>query len=581
MRRAVSVLVVGCALAASAGAAAPAAASAAAPGARAVRADFSITGILGSLCGVAGDSPGPVGVLGKVCSGASKGSGALSAGGKLLGGIVGGGGGGVARTALTAAGLAAIGLWAAHGAQAALREAAHVIGSVTDPQLRSTWFSATYWRVAGLAALLTVPFLFAASIQALIRTDLALLVRAAFGYLPLAMLAVSIAAPVTMLLLAASDQMSSAVSATAGDGGGRFLTLLGGSAASLGGFAGSTFLALFLGVVIVGAATALTLELLLREAAVYVVVLMLPLAFAAMVWPARRVWAVRLVELLVALILSKFVIVAVLTLAEGALGQLGSDGIGTVLAGMTLLLLATFSPWVLLKLIPFAEVGAGIGGALSGERDRFTRFATSAGGFESMLVRSDAEPVDRQLPALPDGQPPSPADDGHGHGHPGFGPDAAPPGGGTPGGGGVPGGGAPGGEGVPGGGTPDGGGTSGGGAPSGQDRAADPQPSRVAAAGAELRSYLAPYADDGLPLGPREVPALASGGAVAPEGTVQPAGAESPVAPAIATEQTRMPDPAPGPVRDPQIGEDEHGQAGHGEDADPLPQSQPADGGVL
>ena len=57
----------------------------------------------------------------------------------------------------------------------------------------------------------------------------------------------------------------------------------------------------------------------MREAAVYVVVLMLPLAFAALVWPARRIWAVRAVELLVALILSKFAIVAVLSLGGAAI----------------------------------------------------------------------------------------------------------------------------------------------------------------------------------------------------------------------------------------------------------------------
>ena len=80
-------------------------------------------------------------------------------------------------------------------------------------------------------------------------------------------------------------------------------------------------------------ALVLWLELLMREAAVYVVVLMLPLAFAAMVWPARRVWAIRAVELLVALILSKFAIVAVLTLGGAALGQSPFGGISSMLAG--------------------------------------------------------------------------------------------------------------------------------------------------------------------------------------------------------------------------------------------------------
>ncbi|HWF52973.1 MAG TPA: hypothetical protein VG223_00025 [Solirubrobacteraceae bacterium] len=329
-------------------------------------------------------------ILGRGCDVATHPGAIAGAGKKLLGGHVGGavgellgdGGGTVAKKVAATATFAAITAWAAHGAAGALKEAATVIGRTTEPQLSSTWFSSTYWRVAGLAALLTLPFLFAAAVQALVRSEPLLLARAAFGYLPAALLLVSITAPLTMLLLAASDEMSSVVSAAAGHGAGRFLTQFGAvtTGVSLLSTGGSTFLALFAAVVIVTAGMALSLELLLREAAVYVIVLMLPLAFAAMVWPARRVWAVRAVELLVALILSKFVIVAVLALASGALGELGGDGVGTVFAGEALLLLATFSPWVLMRLLPLAEVAAGAGGALRGEYARARAGAEQAAG---------------------------------------------------------------------------------------------------------------------------------------------------------------------------------------------------------
>ena len=193
-----------------------------------------------------------------------------------------------------------------------------MIGTATAPNLQSTWFSSTYWRVAALAAMLTLPFLFAAAVQALARSDLALLAKAVFGYLPLSLLGVSLAAPLTMLLLAATDQMSAAVAATAANSGAQFLdkaALVAGGASAI---QGSPFFAVVIGLFAVMAALALAVELLIRAAAVYVVVLMLPLAFAAMVWPARRIWAVRMVELLVSLILSKFVIVAVLSLAAAA-----------------------------------------------------------------------------------------------------------------------------------------------------------------------------------------------------------------------------------------------------------------------
>ncbi len=123
----------------------------------------------------------------------------------------------------------------------------------------------------------------------------------------------------TMLLLAASDEMSAIVSSASGHAGGSFLAHAGLAAGSIAAAAISPFVAFFVAVLTVAATVTLWLELLIREAAVYVIVLMLPLFFAALVWPARRIWAIRAVELLVALILSKFAIVAVLALGGAAL----------------------------------------------------------------------------------------------------------------------------------------------------------------------------------------------------------------------------------------------------------------------
>jgi hypothetical protein len=97
-----------------------------------------------------------------------------------------------------------------------------------------------------------------------------------------------------------------------------------------------------------------------------VAVLFLPLALATMVWPAVSHWCRRLADTLVALILSKLVIAAVLALAVGALagglgvGATGSDGGGfaAVVSGIALLIIATLSPFTLLRLIPAVEAGA-------------------------------------------------------------------------------------------------------------------------------------------------------------------------------------------------------------------------------
>jgi hypothetical protein len=85
---------------------------------------------------------------------------------------------------------------------------------------------------------------------------------------------------------------------------------------------------------------------------------------------------------LVAIILSKFVIVAVMALAAAALGEPASEvaaegeggGFGVVLAGASMLALAALAPYVLLRLIPVFEAG------LSGDLEGTYRRPTAAVG---------------------------------------------------------------------------------------------------------------------------------------------------------------------------------------------------------
>ncbi|HWF26430.1 MAG TPA: hypothetical protein VG275_13325, partial [Solirubrobacteraceae bacterium] len=278
------------------------------------------------------------------------------------------------RKASSALGLGALVTWVLGGAAFALHETATLLGKTTNPELGAAWFSSTYLHMAAIATLLTLPFLFAAAVQALMRSDLAMLVRAAFGYLPLAMLAIGIAAPLTTLLLAASDGVSGTIEQAAGGQGTDFLfrasVILGG----LSAVARSPFVAFLLGFFIAAGALMLWLELVLREVAVYVVVLTLPLVFAAFVWPARRIWAIRAVELLVALILAKLAIVSVLALGAGALDHAThTASIISLLAGMALVTLGAFAPWVLVKLMPLGELAAAAAGPLRGHLDEGRR----------------------------------------------------------------------------------------------------------------------------------------------------------------------------------------------------------------
>jgi hypothetical protein len=321
-------------------------------------------GVGGTVCSLTGWVSG---LAAKLCTVATHAGRVLNAGKKLAGGHVGGAigalTGSASKTVARAAGVAAITAGVIGGAQYALELTVKAVGASTNPNLGAVWFSASYWRMAAVAALLTVPFLIAAAIQAMLRSDLSLLLRSAFGYLPLGMLAVGIAAPLTGLLLAGSDEMSTIVSSASGHAGASFLDHVGALGGIVSAASGTVFVSFFIALFTIAAAITLWLELLIRQAAVYVIVLMLPLFFAAMVWPARRIWAARAVELLIALILAKFAIVAVLGLGGAALGHALIPGIGSFLAGTTLVLLAAFSPWAMLRLLPLHELaGAAVGG---------------------------------------------------------------------------------------------------------------------------------------------------------------------------------------------------------------------------
>jgi hypothetical protein len=127
----------------------------------------------------------------------------------------------------------------------------------------------------------------------------------------------------------------------------------------------------------------LWIQLLIRSAAIYVCVFFLPLVLAGLVWPATARWTKRLVETLIALILSKFVIVSIISLAVAAMGrplsESGGGGVGTVVGGASLLLLAAFSPFALFKLIPLAETSSI--GHLEGMERRPAHAMQGGGGF--------------------------------------------------------------------------------------------------------------------------------------------------------------------------------------------------------
>jgi hypothetical protein len=126
------------------------------------------------------------------------------------------------------------------------------------------------------------------------------------------------------------------------------------------------------------------LELVLREAAIYVAVAFLPLTFAAMVWERTAHWCRRLTEWLAALILAKFTIACAFAVAVAALGNArgAGGGVTALLAGCAVLLVAAVTPWALLQLIPM-----GTDAVLRRDHVRNATRATPGVGTATVLAR--------------------------------------------------------------------------------------------------------------------------------------------------------------------------------------------------
>jgi hypothetical protein len=285
-----------------------------------------------------------------------------------------------------------VGTWIAAGAATLLGRVADVITETTAVDLNAGWFKKQFDVLRAMAVFVLLPMLLAAAISAIIRQDPGRLLRAVLVYVPLAVLGTALGIELVGRALQVTDLLSNQVASSLGNntetalrGLGHSLVTLPPSGPSSGGFV------VTIGALVLAFGSLLVwLELLVRAAAIYVAVVFLPLVLSGLVWPTTARWTRRLVEVLVALILSKFIIVTVLSLAAGALAHPSDNGdaINGVLAGAALLLVAAFAPFVLLRLVPIVE--AGVIGHLEGIERRPVAAGTAAASQATTLAMGAA-----------------------------------------------------------------------------------------------------------------------------------------------------------------------------------------------
>ncbi|HEX8134325.1 MAG TPA: hypothetical protein VF880_12970 [Actinomycetes bacterium] len=270
-----------------------------------------------------------------------------------------------------------------------------LVTTTTSPNVVTAgWFTSQYRVMLALAVIIALPILLVSVAQSIVRADGMQAIRSAFVYLPLAAILSAVGPAMAQILINVSDWMSAALSNNASADAQKFLADAGGSLAALGAGtlnpAAPVFGVMLGALIVVLGALSIWLELLLRAAAIYISVLFLPLALAAMIWPAGWRWCRRLIEFLIAIIFAKVFIVAIVNLAAAGLARGGlGDKFEGVLAGGALLLMAAFTPIALLKLIPLAEAAVVTAGhqraALRQATQGATALTTSSSVVSSMI----------------------------------------------------------------------------------------------------------------------------------------------------------------------------------------------------
>lgn len=218
-------------------------------------------------------------------------------------------------------------------------------------------FLTAFHEVVLLGAALVLPFLLLAVVQAVVRQDLGLLLRAAFVRLPVALIFGATAAQLVGVVSGVTDELCNALVA---HGGPSLHQLVSSLADALTGSAaqapGPGFAEVVLALVTMAVSLLLWVELIVRAAAIQVAALFLPLALAGLLWSATASWARRLGETLVALVVAKLVIVGVLVLAASTAVE--GTGLSAIGWGLAFLLLAVLSPFAVLRLVPLVDAGA-------------------------------------------------------------------------------------------------------------------------------------------------------------------------------------------------------------------------------
>lgn len=249
----------------------------------------------------------------------------------------------------------------------------------TDPNVQADWFitgNGPYATTVSIGASLLLLFVLAGIIQGTLSGDVGGMLRRIALELPVSILGMIGLVTITQILIRLTDALSGQVLDNFQDDISEFGSVVA-TLATLQGQHASALVVFILGLVTVLAGLVLVAELVVRAALIYIVVALAPLVFATRLWPATKGASRKLLDLLVALILSKLVIAVALSVAAAAAVGSGSGGevtalptpevfaedpggsvtqaVGILLTAAAAFGVSAFSPLLIARLLPLTE----------------------------------------------------------------------------------------------------------------------------------------------------------------------------------------------------------------------------------
>lgn len=249
----------------------------------------------------------------------------------------------------------------------------------TDPNVQADWFltgNGPYATTVSIGASLLLLFVLAGIIQGTLSSDVGGMLRRIALELPTSIIGMIGLVTFTQILIRLTDALSDQVLGSFQDDIAEFGTVVT-SLNSLAGAQSSACVIFILGLVTTLAGLILVAELVVRSALIYIVVALAPLVFATRLWPATKGASRKLLDLLVALILSKLVIAIALAVAAAAAVGAGSGGevtalprpevfaedpggsvtqaVGILLTAAAAFGVSAFSPLLIARLLPLTE----------------------------------------------------------------------------------------------------------------------------------------------------------------------------------------------------------------------------------